>query len=170
MNEIKINKREFDLAKKRLKEFSEKTEDELKISKVRTDGGFLGLGDHKVTGYELNDRLETIQKNFMSGNTTKNKVIREFREVYNALETLDKYYIASIVANLEAIRKTSNDVRKQQDTLRKHNEELEEQQNRLNVHQADIKKEQENITIAVNALKAFRKKFEGLNIERISSD
>ena len=51
MNEIAIKRHSFDLAKNRLKEFSEKTEAELEIDKVRTDGGFLGLGDHKVTGY-----------------------------------------------------------------------------------------------------------------------
>ena len=61
MNEIAIKRHSFDLAKNRLKEFSERREAELEIDKVQTDGGFLGLGDHKVTGYELNRRLETIQ-------------------------------------------------------------------------------------------------------------
>lgn len=57
MNELAIKRHSFDVAKNRLKEFSEKTEAELEIDKVRTDGGFLGLCDHKVTGYELNRRL-----------------------------------------------------------------------------------------------------------------
>lgn len=107
MNEIAIERHKFDLAKKRLKEFSEKTEAELEIDKVRTDGGFLGLGDHKVTGVELNGRLETIQEHFIAVNTTNNKVIKEFREVYNALDALDKEYIAGILSNVEAIKKTS---------------------------------------------------------------
>jgi len=42
MNEIAIKRHSFDLAKNRLKEFSEKTEAELEIDKVRTDGGFFG--------------------------------------------------------------------------------------------------------------------------------
>ncbi len=105
MNEIEIKRHNFDLAKNRLKEFSETTEAELGIDKVRTDGGLFGLGDHKVTGYELNDRLETIQENFISVNRTNNKVIKEFREVYNALDVFDKEYITYIVANVKTIEK-----------------------------------------------------------------
>lgn len=161
MNEIAIKRHSFDLAKNRLKEFSEKTEAELKIDKVRTDGNFLGLGDHKVTGYELNRRLETIQEHFIAANTTNNKVIKEFREVYNALDVLDKDYITSIVANVKAIEKTSNDVRVQQGTLKQHNEKLANQQSKLNAHQAEIEKNVANISKIVTALKVFKEKLEG---------
>ena len=95
-------------------EFSEKKEAEFAIDKVRTDGGFLGLGNHKVTGYELNDRIETIQNHLIDINTINNKTIKEFREIYNALDALDKDYMTSIVASVKAIEKTSNDVRTQQ--------------------------------------------------------
>ncbi|MBO8463804.1 MAG: hypothetical protein IAC13_07730 [Firmicutes bacterium] len=161
MNEIAIKRHSFDLAKNRLKEFSEKTEAELQIDKVRTDGGFFGLGDHKVTGYELNRRLETIQGHFIAVNTTNNEVIKEFREVYNALDKLDKDYITSIVANVKAIEKTSNDVRVQQGILKQHNEKLANQQNKLDVHQVEIEKNVENISKIVTALKVFKEKLEG---------
>lgn len=130
MNEIVVKRHSFDMAKNRLKEFSEKTEAELKIDKVETEGVFLGLGNHKVTGYELNERLETIQKHLIDANATNNKVIKVFREIYNALDALDKDYITSIVANVKAIEKTSNDVRVQQETLKQHNEKLANQQNK----------------------------------------
>lgn len=161
MSEIAIKRHSFDLAKNRLKEFSEKTEAELKIDKVRTDGGFLGLGDHKVTGYELNRGLETIEKHIIAVNTTNNKVIKEFREVYNALDVLDKDYITSIVANVKAIEKTSNDVRVQQGTLKQHNEKLANQQSKLDAHQAEIEKNVANISKIVTALKVFKEKLEG---------
>lgn len=174
MNEIAIIRHSFNLAKKRLKEFSEKTEAELEIDKVRTDGGFLGLGDHKVTGYELNRRLETIQEHFIAVNTTNNKVIKEFREVYNALDVLDKDYITSIVANVKAIEKTSNDVRVQQGTLKQHNEKLANQQSKLNAHQAEIEKNVANISKIVTALKVFKEKLEGYkhltDIDKIWND
>lgn len=174
MNEIAIKRHSFDLAKNRLKEFSEKTEAELEIDKVRTDGGFLGLGDHKVTGYELNRRLETIQEHFIAVNTTNNKVIKEFREVYNALDVLDKDYITSIVANVKAIEKTSNDVRVQQGTLKQHNEKLANQQSKLDAHQAEIEKNVANISKIVTALKVFKEKLEGYkhltDIDKIWSD
>ena len=174
MNEIAIKRHNFDLAKNRLKEFSQKTEAELEINKVRTDGGFLGLGDHKVTGYELNSRLETIQEHLIAVNTTNNKVIKEFREVYNALNALDKDYITSIVANVKAIEKTSNDVRVQQGTLKQHNEKLANQQGKLDAHQTEIEKNVANISKVVTALKNFKEKldkYEHLtDIDKIWSD
>lgn len=174
MNEIAVKRHSFDVAKNRLKEFSEKTEAELEIDKVRTDGGFLGLGDHKVTGYELNGRLETIQEHFIAVNTTNNKVIKEFREVYNALDVLDKDYITSIVANVKAIEKTSNDVRVQQETLKQHNEKLANQQNKLDVHQVEIEKNVANISKIVTALKVFKEKLDSYkhltDIDKIWND
>lgn len=159
MNEA-IKRHSFDQAKNRLKEFSEKTEAELEIEKVRTDGGFLGLGDHKVTGNEFNERLATIQIHFIAVNTINNKVIKEFREVYNALDALDKEYITSIVANVKAIEKTSDDVRVQQGILKQHNEKLANQQSKLDAHQAEIEKTVANISKIVTALKAFKEKLE----------
>ena len=174
MNEIAIKRHSFDLAKNRLKEFSEKTEAELMIDEVRTDGDFFGLGDHKVTGYELNKRLKTIQGHFIAVNTTNNKVIKEFREVYNALDVLDKDYITSIVANVKAIEKTSNDVRVQQGTLKQHNEKLANQQSKLDAHQAEIDKNVANISKIVAALKVFKEKLEGYkhltDIDKIWND
>lgn len=167
MNEIEKRKHNFDLAKNRLKEFSEKSEAELGIPRVRTDDGLFGWFDHKVTGAELNTRLETIQKNFIAVNATNNKVIKEFREVYNALDTLDRDYIASIVANVKAIEKTSNDVREQQKILKQHNE-------KLNAHQFEIEKNVDNISKIVTALKVFKEKLEGYkhltDIDRIWND
>ena len=75
MTEITIKRHSFDLAQERLKEFAEGTAAQVEIDSVRTDGGFLGLGDHKVTGSELNRRLETIQGHFIAVNTINNKVI-----------------------------------------------------------------------------------------------
>lgn len=161
MEEMTIKRHTFEVAKNRLKEFSEKRADELEISKVETDGGFLWLGDHKVTGAELNRRLEVIQNHFIAVNATNNKVIKEFREIYNALDVLDKDYIASIVANVKAIEKTSNDVRVQQGTLKQHNEKLESQQNKLDVHQTEIEKNVANISKIVKALQRFQEKLEG---------
>lgn len=160
MNEIEIKRHSFDLAKNRLKEFSENTEAELEIEKVRTSGDFFGLGDHLVTGYELNRRLEMIQKHFITVNTTSNMVIKEFREVYNALDVLDKDYITSIIANVKAIEKTSNDVRSQQRLLKHHNEKLINQQNKLDAHQMELEKSVESISKIISVLKVFKEKLE----------
>ena len=159
MNEITIKQHSFEIAKNRLKEFSENTETKLTLDAVDTDG-FFPFSDHRVTGQELNDRLVNIQKHFTTINETNNKIIKEFREVYNALDVLDKDYITSIIANVKAIEKTSNDVRIQQNILKQHNEKLENQQNKLDIHQVEINKSVESISKIVNALKVFKDKLE----------
>ena len=174
MNELEIKRHSFDVAKNRLKEFSEKKESELAIDTVKTDGGFFGLGNHKVTGAELNIRLGIIQGHLVDLNTTNNKTIKEFREIYNALDALDKDYITGIVANVKAIEKTSNDVREQQKMLEQHNYKLATQQNKLDTHQTEIDKNVENMKKIVTTLKNFKEKLDGFkhltDIDKIWSD
>ena len=164
MNEI-IEKHNFELIKKRLKEFSEKTQSELEIKRVEEDSWF--FFDHNVTGKELNERLEIIQRLFIDVNTTNNSVIKEFREVYNALDVLDRDYITAIMNNLSAIGKTSDDVRIQQRTLKKHNE-------KLNFQQKEIEKNVLNIEKIVEVLKTYKEKLESyehlMEIDEIWSD
>lgn len=164
MNEI-IEKHDFELIKKRLKEFSEKTQSELEIKRVEEDSWL--VFDHNVTGKELNERLETIQRLFIDVNTTNNSVIKEFREVYNALDVLDRDYITAIMNNLSAIGKTSDDVRIQQRTLKKHNE-------KLNFQQKEIEKNVLNIEKIVEVLKTYKEKLESyehlMEIDEIWND
>ena len=159
-NEIEIKKHSFQLSKDRLKDLLETTAADIILDGVRTDGGLFGWGNHKVTGSEFNDRLETIQKYFIAVNETNNKTIKEFREIYNTLDVLDKDYMMSVVANVKAIEKTSNDVRKQQETLKVHNEKLQTQQSKLDRHQTEIEKNVDNIKKIVEALKIFKEKLE----------
>ena len=119
MNELDIKTHDFELAKRGLKEFSQKKADELEIDTVRTDGGFLGLGDHKVTGYELNSRLNTIQQHLIDLNTMNNRTIKEFGQVYSALEALDKDYIQAILISIKATEKTSESIQATQEQIKK---------------------------------------------------
>ena len=118
MNELVIKTHDFELAKKGLKEFSQKKADELNIGTVRTDGWFFGLGDHKVTGAELNERLSTIQQHLIDLNTTNNKTIKEFGQVYSALEALDRDYIQAILISIKATEKTSERIQATQDQIK----------------------------------------------------
>ena len=119
MNELVIKTHDFELAKKGLKEFSQKKADELNIGTVRTDGWFFGLGDHKVTGAELNESLSTIQQHLIDLNTTNNKTIKEFGQVYSALEALDRDYIQAILISIKATEKTSERIQATQDQIKK---------------------------------------------------
>ena len=119
MDELVIKTHDFELAKRGLKEFSQRRAEELEIDTVKTDGGFLGLGDHKVTGYELNSRLSTIQRHLIDLNNTNNKTIKEFGQVYIALEALDKDYIQAILISIKATEKTSERIQATQEQIKK---------------------------------------------------
>ena len=125
---------------------------------VNTDGGFLDLFDHKVTGDELNKRLKTIQNFFISSNNQINRIITEFREIYNTFDVLDKDYIASIVSFVKAIEKTSNDVRLQQESINIHQEKILSHQDSLEIQHDKIKGNIKNITKIVECIKTFNKK------------
>ena len=153
MNELTIKKHSFEEAKNRLKKFSTIENTELSIENVETTGGLFGWFDHKVTGEELNDRMVKIQDFFINLNSTDNKIIKEFHEIYKALDVLDREYIASIIAIVKGLEKTSNDVRK-------HNELLQEQQNKLNTHQNEIDGIVENHKETIEVLKRFKERLE----------
>ena len=119
MSNLVIKTHNFESAKKGLKEFSQKKAEELKLNTVRTDGGFLGLGDHKVTGSELNNRLSTIQNLLIELNSTNNRTIKEFGQVYSALEALDKDYIQAILISIKATEKTSKRIEATQDQIKR---------------------------------------------------
>lgn len=130
MGEIIIKTHDFEVAKRGLKEFSQKKAEDLEIDTVRTDGGLFGLGDHKVTGYELNRRLGTIQQHLIDLNNTNNKTIKEFGQVYSALEALDKDYIQAILVSIKATEKTSERIAATQDQIK---EIIEDQKKTLQV-------------------------------------
>lgn len=119
MSDLVIKTHDFEVAKKGLKEFSQKKAGELELNTVRTDGGFLGLGDHKVTGSELNNRLGTIQKLLIDLNNTNNRTIKEFGQVYSALEALDKDYIQAILISIKATEETSKRIEATQGQIKR---------------------------------------------------
>lgn len=119
MGELVIKTHDFEVAKRGLKEFSQKKAEELELDTVRTDGGFLGLGDHKVTGYELNSRLGTIQQHLIDLNNSNNRNIKEFGQVYSALEALDKGYIQAILISIKATEETSKRIEATQEQIKK---------------------------------------------------
>ena len=118
MNELVVEKHDFESAKNRIQKFSQKESQEIAISKVDTDGWFFGLGSHKVTGGELNERLSTIQQHLIDLNTTNNQTIKEFSQIYKALEALDKDYIQAILVSIKGTEKTSEGLKAAQEKIK----------------------------------------------------
>lgn len=130
MGELVIQYHNFENAKEELKKFSEQTVTELDLKKVNNakDVGefigdwFLGRGiglNHKVTGEELNDLTIQIQTHLHSINHTQIKLIKEFGQVYSALEALDQDYIQAILVSIKATEETSQGIRETQGQIKK---------------------------------------------------
>ena len=117
--ELVIKTHNFEDAKRRLKEVSEKKIEGFEINIVGTKDKFLFLeGDHKVTGKEFNDRIKAINQHLTNLHTKTYENNKEFGEVYNALEALDKDYIAVILTSINAIEEVSKHMREEIDTIK----------------------------------------------------
>lgn len=77
------------------------------------------LFSHKVTGEELNDRMLVLKRHLYNINDTQIKLTKEFGQVYNALEALDKDYIQAILISVKATEKTSEGVKAAQENIEK---------------------------------------------------
>lgn len=123
MANIVIKEHDFQKSKNSIKKFSNDIPKEVELDEVRSKKGFKEflLSDnskgHKVTGEEFNDRLDQIRNNFISANETQIKMIKQFGEVYNALEALDKDYIQAILISIKATEKTSEAIKNTQDRI-----------------------------------------------------
>lgn len=164
MGELVIKHHDFENAKKEIKRFSEQTTTDLDLKRVNDSKGvgeffgdfFLcqGIGlNHKVTGEELNELTSQIQSHLHSINSTQIKLIKEFSQVYSALEALDKDYIQAILVSIKATEETSQSI---QET------------------QGQIKKMVENQIKTLEELKMFKQKLDGYahvgDIDKIWSD
>ena len=130
MGDLVIQYHDFENAKKEIKKFSEQTTTDLDLRRVDDSKGvgeflgdwFFGRGigkDHLVKGEELNDLTSQIQTHLHSINNTQIKLIKEFGQVYSALEALDKDYIQAILISIKATEETSEGIQKTQEQIKK---------------------------------------------------
>lgn len=172
MTGLEIKRNKFDAEIRKLRDLT--CQKVSQLESVSTQAEWFGLLERKVSGAEFNNRLVAIQGNFIKVNETLDNLITQMRSVYNTFDTLDQDYMTSIVANVKAIEKTSNDIRKQQEELSRHNEKLIDQQGKLDNHQIEIEANVSNIKKIVDALKIFKEKIESYehlkDIDRIWKD
>ena len=139
MNNVIIKTHDFEVAKNGLKRFSQKSESDLELDSVSESGGLFGWGDHKVTGAELNRRLSTIQTHLIDINKINIDTVKEFGQVYDAFEALDRDYIPAILMSIKAAEKANVEVKEAQ---------------------ADIGRILDNQKKTLEILKGFQKKME----------
>ncbi|USK72249.1 hypothetical protein [Peribacillus asahii] len=119
MKELVIQTHNFEKAKNQLKEFSLTKSEELALKEFEVNGGLFNWFDHKVTGQELNELTTQIQGYLIQFNNLNAKFIKEFGEVYNALEALDKEYIQAILISVKAAEKASKEAKDAQKDINK---------------------------------------------------
>lgn len=135
-----IKKHDFQKAKNSLKEYAAKNASDLKLPSVPSSGGLFGLGDHKVTGDELNKVTSQVQDYFIDINKLTQGLIDEFGQVYKAFESLDKDYISGIVGSIKAAEKVSKEEQKDRADIRKIIERLDKSVDVLKKFKDDIDK------------------------------
>lgn len=120
MTEYSIQKTDFEKQKKELKAFSEQPATSTELDQFSTDGqwsdfwsgGLAGvLSGHKVTGEEINSLVTKLQSCFAEINECYRKVIKEFGQVYETFEALDKGYIQGILISVKSAEKASQEAK-----------------------------------------------------------
>lgn len=116
MDDIFIKKHDFEKAKNQIKTFSDQKPQNLEFQKVE-ETYFLECINHKVTGKELNNLTEQIQKYLINFSNLHISLIGEFNEVYKALEALDKDYIHAILLTVGGIKKNNDEIKTTQNDV-----------------------------------------------------
>lgn len=115
-----IQKADFEKQKKELKAFAEQPATSTELDMFSTDGqwsdfwsgGLAGvLSGHKVTGEEINSLVVKLQSCFAEINELVRKIIKEFGQVYETFETLDKGYIQGILIGVKSAEKASQEAK-----------------------------------------------------------
>ena len=112
-NEIlEIETYNFEISKNELKTFSERTQTNIELSKVKNNSGLFGLFDYNVTGKDLNNLTDQIQKYLIEGNEIQIKIIKEFGQIYNTFEALDKDYMNKICLSIKGLEEINKEIKK----------------------------------------------------------
>ena len=102
-NMTMVKKHNFTKSIQQIEEFGKMATKEIEITPVQTEGTFIPFNDHNVTGDELNDVITEIQEHLIEVNKLQIKFVREFSNVYDAFNYLDKDYIDAINNNIHSI-------------------------------------------------------------------
>ena len=114
-----ITSHSFEEAKNQIAEFSKNANTAVEFDRVDTDGGLFGWFDHTVTGEELNKLTAQVQEQFIQTNKYASETAKEFGQVYQALEALDKDYIQAILISVESAKKASKEAKDAQKDIKK---------------------------------------------------
>ncbi|MEA5096236.1 MAG: (Fe-S)-binding protein [Sedimentibacter saalensis] len=138
-----------------LKEFNGQLPKETNLPTVPTEGWFFGLGDHNVTGNELNNLTENIQDRMIETNKTVIKVVQELAAIYDTFSALDKVYVQEFYFAINTAFKAIEEIKVT-------NVRISDQQKDISGTQQDIKQVINQQKQIIQVLKSFKEKLEKL--------
>ncbi len=138
MNELVVKKNKFDKSLANIDKMAKENKKLPEFQCFQEKTGPFELFNAKVTGAEMNEFAAQVQKNFIILNNKTNMFYKQFTEIYNAFESLDKEYISGIVAAfnqaVEATNKAEDaqkDIKNTIDLLEKTVEKIKEFNNKV---------------------------------------
>lgn len=139
-NAVIVKRQNFDQAMSSIKEFEEQAQKDVSLNRVSHSGGFFGLGDHKVTGTELNTLVSQIEDQLICQNNWDIDFIKQISNIYKALDALDKEHIAGILTAANAAKVASDKATKNVQSIQKIIEVLQKFREKLNTleHLMDV--------------------------------
>lgn len=109
MNEITVNKHNFEVAKSQIAQMARNRREITKLETFETNGGLFGWFDHKVTGDEANRRLVSpLQTTLSTINLEFGKLYEITGQIYRAMDYLDGEYMTGIVKGINSANAASN--------------------------------------------------------------
>lgn len=106
MSDIQINRHNFEIAKNRIQELSNKIPKKAELPQLKTSY-LWGLIDKVVTGAEMNEITKAINSSFVDYNDQILNIKKEFSEVYKAFEALENEYIQGLIVAVDQASKAS---------------------------------------------------------------
>lgn len=144
MTNLPTNYHNFEIQKENIRKFSNKILEPVELKAV--DEKFLWKFDHRVTGTEFNAAIEQIQEAFKKNYEISKDIVREFKDVYNTFESLDKDYIQGICASVATAKESAK--------------QALEASNQANDSFEEARSAQERIEKTTNALRYTVEKFQ----------
>ena len=164
-NEI-IKPHRFEVAKNQIQTLAHNVPSTVSLNNFPTEGNIFPWNNHNITGSEANKLLVSpLQSMLIAQNNNIRSLFNIADEVYKALESLDKEYIAGIIASIESAKVASGQA-KTASTKAEHasmqaleaSQKALEASKKANNAQDDIKKTIEGLKMTVQILKEFKEK------------
>lgn len=111
MQDLQVKKQNFERAKNAIKNFSNNLPKTPQLNKFE-ENTLWGALSKNVTGKEMNQFVDIVAQQFIESNKTSVKIIKEFNDIYNVFEVLDKEYIEYFQTSIDNLIKVSDDAQK----------------------------------------------------------